>query len=148
MDQLYQKSIEPKPTPKDALKPKAPTKATKKEHPAFNINPKIAKGFLERLQAGKDFETGHLGRPIYEEEEKHAAVHFAPAQEQYSQWKDIEEYEEKVEVPSDRAESWADKLRRKQNIANGLVEEQAPKGSRGQFLLDDLQLISTSYRTG
>ena len=147
VDQLYQKSIEPKPTPKDAPKPKAPSKPTKKEHPAFNINPKIAKGFLDRLQAGKEFETGHLGRPIYEEEENHAAVHFAPAQEQYSQWKDIEEYEEKVEVPSDRAESWADKLRRKQNIANGIVEEQTPKGSRGQSLLDELPLTPTSYRT-
>ena len=140
VDQLYQKSIEPKPTPKDAPKPKAPGKPIKKEHPAFDVNPKIAKGYLERLQAGKEFETGHLGRPIYEEEENHAAVHFAPAQEQYSQWKDIEEYEEKVEVPSDRAETWADKLRRKQNIANGIIEEQTPKGSRGQSLLYDLRL--------
>ena len=128
VDQLYQKSIEPKPILKEASKPKATWKPAKKEYPVFDTNPKIARAFLARLQAGKDYETGHLGRPIYEEEESHGAVHFSQTSEQYTPWKNVEEVEEKVEVPEDRPESWADKLRRKQNMANGTSKDQQSKG--------------------
>ena len=128
VDQLYLKSTEPKPTVKDAPKPKATGKPTKKEYPTFDTNPKIARAFLTRLQAGKDYETGPLGRPIYEVEENHGAVHFSKSTEQYTPWKDVEEVEEKVEIPEDRPESWADKLRRKQNMANEASREKQSKG--------------------
>ena len=129
VEQLYQKSIEPKPTLKDAPKPKATGKPAKKEYPVFDTNPKIARAYVARLQAGKDYETGPLGRPIYENEERHGAVHFAQPNEQYTPWKDVEEVEEKAEIHDDRPESWADKLRRKQNMANGITENKLPKGS-------------------
>ena len=128
---LYQKSLEPKTASKEAPKSKVLGKPTKKEYPTFDANPKVAKAFLARLQAGKDYETGAHGRPIYEDEEKHAAVHFASASEQYSAWKDVEDYEEKPDVPAG-AESWADKLRRKQAVANGNTENKT-KGSHGVY---------------
>ncbi|KAL9102510.1 MAG: hypothetical protein Q9163_002345 [Psora crenata] len=128
VDQIYQKSIEPKPLVKEITKPKISRKPTKKEYPAFDMNPRIAKAFLERVRAGKDYETGHLGRPIYEDEEKHDAVHFPPANEQYTPWKHIEEYEETIESPIDGQRSWADKLRKKPALANGTVENKSPKG--------------------
>ena len=121
---LYQKSIEPKSTNKEAPKAKVLGKPTKKEYPTFDANPKVAKAYLTRLEAGKNYETGTFGRPIYEEEEKHVAVHFAPVHEQYSAWKDVEDYEEKPEIPSG-AESWADKLRRKQTVANENAESKS-----------------------
>ena len=80
------------------------------------------------MKTGKDYETGHLGRPIYEEEEKHGAVHFPKANEQYTQWKDIEEYEEKTESPADGQASWADKLRKKPGLVNGTTNLKLPKG--------------------
>ena len=128
VDLLYQKSIEPKPVPKEAPKPKAVGKPAKKEYPAFDANPRIAKAFFARLQAGKGYETGHLGRPIYEEEESHGAVHFAQANEQYTPWKDVEDVEEKSAVPENHQETWADKLRRKQNAANGIGEKKSATG--------------------
>ncbi|KAG8533027.1 uncharacterized protein KY384_001810 [Bacidia gigantensis] len=128
VDQLYQKSIEPKPTPKETPRPKAPGKPTKKEYPTFDANPKIAKAYLARIQAGKDYETGDHGRPIYEKEENHGSVHFVQPMEQYSPWKDVDDYEEKTDLPSDRAESWAEKLRRKQNVVNGNAENKLAKG--------------------
>ena len=128
VDQLYHKSTEPKPTLKETPKPKLSSKPAKKEYPAFDTNPRIAKGFLERVKAGKDFETGHLGRPIYEDEERHGAVQFARPIEQYTPWKDIEESEEVSEPPMDGKESWADKLRKKQISANGSIENKSPAG--------------------
>ena len=128
VEQLYQKSVEPKPIQKEASKPKATGKPAKREFPVFDTNPKIARAYIARLQAGKDHETGPLGRPIYVKEEKHEAVHFAQPNEQYTPWKDVEEIEEKIEIHEDRPESWADKLRRKQNMANGITENKLAKG--------------------
>ena len=129
VDQSYQKSIEPKATAKEAPKSKVLGKPTKKEHPTFDANPKIAKAYLARIQAGKDYETGIFGRPIYEEEENHGAVHYAQKNEQYGPWKDVDEYEEKKEVPTNRADSWAEKLRRKQNVNNENANNNNAKGS-------------------
>ncbi|KAL9130674.1 MAG: hypothetical protein Q9217_001201 [Psora testacea] len=128
VEQLYQKSIEPKLPAKEATNLKSLVKLTKKEYPTFDANPRIAKAFLERVKAGKDYETGQLGRPIYEEEEKHAAVHFAQANEHYTPWKHIEEYEVKTESPTDGQGSWADKLRKKPSLANGTAANKLPKG--------------------
>ena len=117
METLYKKSLASTAPPKEAPKAKVFGKPAKKEHPAFDANPKVAREYLARLEAGKDYETGASGRPIYENEESHAAVHFARASEQYSAWKELEDYEEKLEAPNG-SESWADKLRRKQIVMN------------------------------
>ena len=104
-------------------------KPTKKEYPTFDANPKVAREYLARLQSGKEFETGASGRPIYEDEESHTAVHVARASEQYSAWKGLDDYEEPPEVPAG-SESWADKLRRKQIVMNEQNENKT-KGSKG-----------------
>lgn len=92
------------------------------------MNPRLAKDFLSRLQAGKDGESGPLGRQIYAEEEHHHAVLFQKPTQQYSPWKDVEDVEEKVESPKEAPSTWAEALRRKQNIANGITEKPKPKG--------------------
>ena len=127
VEQLCQKTQEPKAAPKES-KPKALGKPAKKETPTFDANPKIARAYLARLEAGKDFETGSFGRPIYEEEENHAGVDFASDKERYSAWKDVDDHDEPVEPPTDRAESWAEKLRRKQNATNGNSDAKIAKG--------------------
>lgn len=50
--------------------------------------------------------------------------------EHYTPWKDLEIEEEKPQIVEVRPTSWAEALRRKQNLANGIVENpQAPKGN-------------------
>ena len=127
VEQLCLKSQEPKAAPKEP-KLKALSKPAKKENPTFDANPKIARAYLARIEAGKDFETGSFGRPIYEEEENHAGVSFASDKERYSAWKDVDDHDEPVEPPTDRAESWAEKLRRKQNATNGNPDAKIAKG--------------------
>lgn len=96
----------------------------------FDINPRVAKEFLARLNAGKEQIPGPLQRPIWDLEEKHAAVDFQQSHEQYTPWKDVEETEEKVDSPAEeRPATWAEALRRKQILANGIVEKNhVPKG--------------------
>jgi len=75
------------------------------------------------LRAGKDQETGQLGRPIYEEEESHAGVSFQQANEHYTPWKGVEAADEKEESLEERPTTWAEALRKKQNLANGVSEK-------------------------
>ena len=142
LEHLYQRSIEPKPTAKEAAKPKVGVKAAKKEYLAFDANPRVAKAFLERVKAGKDYETGHLGRPIYEEEENHGAIHFPQVIEQYTPWKHVEDHEERTESPAARQISWADKLRKKPSLANGSVGNKLPKGLQKLNAFSIYSLIS------
>lgn len=128
VEQLCNKLQEPKAAVKEPSRLKTLGKTAKKESPTFDANPKIAKAYLARLQAGKDYETGAFGRPIYEEEENHAAIYFATNKERYSTWKDVEDHIETAEPPTDRAESWAEKLRRKQNATNGNTDTKTAKG--------------------
>ena len=119
MEQIYQKSKEIKALPKEATRPKSSSKPVKKEHPAFDINPLLAKTFLSRLKTWKDEEAVSEQRNFYQEKENHGAISFQQPSEQYTPWKDVEVEEETPQVADDRPTTWAEALRRKQNLANG-----------------------------
>ena len=119
VEQLYQKSTEQKPTTKGNSRPRSLGKPVKKEYPTFDINPRVTKDFLSRLKAWKDEDPTSEARQFFHEKENHDAVSFQQPNEQYTPWKDLEVEEEKPEIPEDRPATWADALRRKQNLANG-----------------------------
>ena len=129
MEQLYQKSIEVKPTPQEPPRPKSIGKPTRKEYPAFDINPRVARAFLTRLKAWKEEDAVLEQRDFIRENENHDAVEFQEPSEQYTPWKDIETEEETPEPVMDRPTTWAEALRRKQNLANGISDpSESPKG--------------------
>lgn len=54
---------------------------------------------------------------------------FQRPNEQYTPWKDVEVEEEKPQTADDRPTTWAEALRRKQNLANGTgTNPQVQKG--------------------
>ena len=129
VEQLYQKSIEVKPTPQEPPRPKSIGKPTRKEYPAFDINPRVARAFLTRLKACKEDDAALEQRDFIRENENHDAVEFQEPSEQYTPWKDIEIEEEMPEPVVDRPTTWAEALRRKQNLANGISDSsESPKG--------------------
>lgn len=119
VEQIYQKSKETKSVPKEVARPKSSGKPVKKEHPAFDINPLLAKNFLTRLKTWKEDEAVSEQRDFFQEKENHGAVSFQQSSEQYTPWKDIEIEEEKPQVADDRPSTWAEALRRKQSLGNG-----------------------------
>ncbi len=85
VEQLYQKSIEQKPKAQEPARPKSSGKTARKEHPTFDINPRLTKAFLAWLQREKD----------YWDPELPCAVEFQKANEVYTPWKLAEEQEDK-----------------------------------------------------
>ena len=130
VEQIHQKSKEVKPASKEAARPKSSGRPAKKEQPAFDINPLLAKNFLSRLKTWKEEQAVSEQREFLEEKEKHGAVNFQNASEQYTPWKDVEIEEEMPAVADDRPTTWAEAARRKQHLANGGGHNQVQTGSR------------------
>ena len=146
VEQLYKKSVELKSTAQEASRPKPVGKPARKIHPAFDINPRIAKEYLARIQAGKDGEVYVKERPSYKEEEKWAAVQFQEPKEEYTPWKDIPVEEEKTEeVPDDRPLSWAELAKKKLSHANGNAEK--ARASKGEVAPTLLHIVSSYVKT-
>jgi len=136
VEQINQKTKEPKLTTKEAPRPKSTGKPVKKEYPAFDINPLLTRGFLSRLKAWKEEEAVSEQREFFQGKENHRAVSFQQFSEQYTPWKDVEIEEEKPQVAEDRPTTWAEALRRKQNLANGGGGNSlVPKGNHTEALL-------------
>lgn len=127
VEQLYQKSVEPKPTTQEAPRPRTLGKPPKKEHPAFDINPRVAREYLGRLKHRKDQDAGSEQRLFFQETENHEAVCFQQPNEHYTPWKDLDVEEDKPEAIEGPPTSWAEALRRKQNLANGVSEKSVSK---------------------
>ncbi|KAL2038286.1 hypothetical protein N7G274_008935 [Stereocaulon virgatum] len=129
VEQIYQKSVEIKSTPKEPPRPRSSGKLAKKEFPAFDINPRLARTFLTRLKTWKEEDEASEQRLFLQEKENHEAVEFQQQTEQYAPWKDLEVEEEKSVPILDRPATWAEALRRKQALANGTPEDvQSSKG--------------------
>lgn len=87
-------------------------KATRKEQPLFDINPRVALEFLLRAQSEKDG----------------SKVTFQLPDEKFTQWKKEEEQALKVEqTPEERPTSFAQALLRKLNIS----EDNDTNGAKG-----------------
>ena len=82
IEQLCQRSIEQKPKPQEPARPKSSGKTARKEHPPFDINPRLTKAFLAWLQRDKQ-ENWDPEIPF--------AVEFQQANEVYTPWKLAEE---------------------------------------------------------
>ena len=136
VEHIYEKTKETKSTsPKEATRPRSSGKPSKKEYPTFDINPLLAKNFISRLMAWKEGDIGHESREFFDEKENHGAVSFQQHNEVYTPWKDVDVEEEKPQVPEERPSTWAEALRRKQNLANGTAEcAQAPKGKDASII--------------
>ena len=128
VEQLYLKSIEPKPTTQEVPRSRSSGKPPKKEYPAFDINPRVAREYLGRLKSRKEEDADSEQRAFFQEKENHEAVWFQQSSEQYTPWKDLDLEEEKPEAVEGPPTSWAEALRRKQNLANGSSEQSVSKG--------------------
>ena len=120
--QLYNKSIEPKPTTQEPSRPKSASKSARKVNPAFDINPAIAKEFLVRLRKGKEEEQDNKEKALCCEDERWANIQFQTPNEEYTPWKDVPAEEPKPEISDDRPLSWAE-LAKKKLQANGDSEK-------------------------
>ena len=108
-EKIYQKSIEPKPEPKEAPRPKA-TGRPAKVYPTFDINPRVTREFLGSCKAA----DSKLG------------VEFQKEAEEYTPWKNLKEQEEKQKAPEARPVGYAAALLAKLNIP--VTPVQTPKG--------------------
>ena len=129
VEQIYQKSKEVKPISKESSRSKPSGKPSKKEHPTFDINPLLAREFLLRLKTWEQADGSSEQREFFREKEKHEAVTFQQPNEQYTPWKDVDTEEEKPQVAEDRPSTWAEALRRKQNLTNG--HDATPQVAKG-----------------
>ena len=109
MEKIYQKSIELKPEPKESARPKTSGRPAK-VHPAFDINPRVAREFLDRCKV-QDSKSG---------------VEFQQETEQYTPWKNLQEQEEEQKAPDAKTAGYAAALLKKLNIKEAPV--QAAKG--------------------
>ena len=113
VDQQYRKSLEPKPEPEKAARPKSGGKPAK-VYPTFDISPRVAKEFLERLK----------------QEESKPIVDFQKDEERYTTWKNMEIQEEQEKQKQKSAEgkpaTFAAALLAKLNISEAPAE--LPKG--------------------
>ena len=121
VEQIYQKSKETKSTQKETPRPKLSGKPLKKEHPTFDINPLLARNFLSRLKGFKEEAATSEQRTFFGTRENHGAVSFQHNSEQYGPWKDVDIEEEKLQTCEDRPTTWAEALRRKMDLANGVA---------------------------
>ena len=88
----------------------------------------MTREYLARLRNRKEQDADSEQRLFFQEKENHDAVHFQQPNEQYTPWKDLDVDEEKPEAMEGPPASWAEALRRKQNLANGISEKSTPKG--------------------
>ena len=88
----------------------------------------MAREYLGRLKNRKEKDADSDQRAFFQEKENHEAVRFQQANEQYTPWKDLDLEEEKPEAVEGPPTSWAEALRRKQNLANGSSEQSVSKG--------------------
>ena len=114
VEQLYQAELKAQETLKDPQRKRSSYKtATRKDHPLFDVNPRIAREFLLRSQ----LDTNNNG------------VSFQQAHEQFTQWKEEEEQALKVEqTQEERPASFAQALLRKLNIAE---DDEGSNGLKG-----------------
>lgn len=127
VEQLYLKSVEPKPTVQEAPRTRSSGKPPKKEYPAFDINPRVAREYIGRLKNRKEQDAESEQRVFFQEKENHDAVRFQGPNDDYTPWKDLDLEEEKPESIEGPPTSWAEALRRKQNLANGISDKSASK---------------------
>lgn len=127
VEQLCQKSMEAKPTTQEAPRSRSSGKPPKKEYPTFDINPRVAREYLGRSKTRKEQDADSEQRVFFQETENHEALRFQQPNEQYTPWKDLEVEEEKPEAIEGPPTSWAEALRRKQNLANGMSEKAVSK---------------------
>lgn len=113
VEQLSHKSIEPKPVPEKAARPKSGGKPVK-VFPTFDISPRVAKEFLERLK----------------QVESKLPIDFQNEGEQYTSWKNLEiqEEQEKRKNADGKPATFAAALLAKLNIV-----EAPAQSSKGQF---------------
>ena len=131
VDKLCEKSKEAKTTGNDQMRAKNAGKATKKEYPTFDINPKIAQEYLVRARKSKDGEPVAKDRPLYVAEESQEALEFQTQGEEYTRWKDVPLEDAKPEKQDEKPATWADAARKKANAANGLGgKAESTKGMR------------------
>ena len=128
VEQLYQKSVEPKPTTQEVPRNRSSGKPPKKEYPAFDINPCVAWEYLRRLKSRKEQDADSEQRAFFQKKENHDAIHFQQQSEQYTPWKDLDPEEEKPKVIEGPPTSWSDALQRRQNQANGSSGQSLSKG--------------------
>lgn len=109
VEKSHQKSIELKPEPKEAPRSKSSGKPPR-VFPTFDINPHVAREFLERCRA----------------EDSELDVDFQKPAEEYTPWKNLKEQEEKQKASETRPVGYAAALLAKHNIVVATVE--TPKG--------------------
>ena len=88
----------------------------------------MAREYLGRLKNKKEQDADSEQRTFLQEKENHEAVRFQEPNEQYTPWKDLDVEEDKPEVVEGPPTSWAEALRRKQNLANGISDKSVSKG--------------------
>ena len=121
-EKIYKKSIEPKPEPKEAVRPKSSGRPNK-VYPTFDINPHVAREFIDRCKA----------------EESKLGVEFQKEAEEYTPWKNLKEQEEKQKASEAKPAGYAAALLAKLNITETPI--QAPTGM-ANFLSHKLCLHS------
>ena len=122
VEKIYQKSIEPKPEPKEAVRPK-PSGRPVKVHPTFDINPRVVREFLDRCKI----------------EDSKLNVEFQQEAEQYTPWKDLQEQEEEQKDPDAKPVDYAAALLKKLAI-------KAPiQATKGMWISQGLRLCSKMY---
>ncbi|MCJ1471959.1 hypothetical protein MMC13_000602 [Lambiella insularis] len=103
VEQIYQASLIPKEVQKEPAPKKPSSKATRKEIPLFDINPRSAREFLLRAQ-GEHIKNVSFQLPL----------------EQFTQWKEEEQQAIKAEqAPEGPPTSFAQALLRKLNFSDG-----------------------------
>lgn len=128
VEQLYKKSIEPKPTAQEPPRPKSASKSARKVNPAFDINPAVVREFLTRLRKGKEEEQDDEEKSLCYEDERWAAIQFQTPKEEYTPWKDVPVEEPMEETPDDRPLSWAELAKKKLQANGGVDKGQGLKG--------------------
>ena len=111
VDQVCRTSIEPKSEPEKAPRPKSGGKPAR-VYPTFDINPRLAKEFLERSK----------------QEGSKMAVEFQKEEEQFTVWKNLEikEEHERQKNADGKPPTFAAALLAKLNIAEAPTD--SPKG--------------------
>ena len=88
----------------------------------------MAREYLGRLKNRKEQDADSEQRVFFQEKENHDAVRFQGPNDEYTPWKDLDLEEAKPEAVEGPPTSWAEALRRKQNLANGISDKSASKG--------------------
>ena len=112
VEQLFQKSIEPKQKPQESTRPKSSGKTVRREHPSFDINARLTKAFLAWLERDKESWDPELP----------CAVEFQQSGEVYSPWKLAEERGDKREESPENGPATFAQAVAKSNLAKQMKE--------------------------